>query len=250
MSKNLTPEEITNIITGCLFNRLENFTEKQYPLSDNGNMKKYFAKADFYKNMIEKMDFRDIQDKITSFCYTMYKRTSWEKEVENKEKITIDDLFDDYQVEFFEDYGYFYKISGTLKVSVDFLRHLVKEKEDMVIELFKNELHLNGCNIASISKINKIDNTVKILVKESFNKFILNMDADYMKTDISVCGLSKKTCNCLKRSGIYTVGDLIKKTEKSEWEWDLLCIRGFGFTALDEVEVWLTDFYKKNCKNE
>ena len=50
-------------------------------------------------------------------------------------------------------------------------------------------------------------------------------------------GLSVRTTNCLEEQGIFTVGDLLKRTPA-----DLLSISNFGEKTLDEVYKALEEF--------
>jgi DNA-directed RNA polymerase subunit alpha len=52
-----------------------------------------------------------------------------------------------------------------------------------------------------------------------------------MAMPIEDLDLSVRPYNCLKRAGIHTVGDLIKKTED-----EVVAVKNFGRKSLDEVK--------------
>lgn len=54
--------------------------------------------------------------------------------------------------------------------------------------------------------------------------------------NISALGLSVRAYNCLEAENIQTVGDLVSRTEE-----DMLKVRNFGKTSLDEIREKLTD---------
>ncbi|MBI3997544.1 MAG: DNA-directed RNA polymerase subunit alpha [Armatimonadetes bacterium] len=56
-----------------------------------------------------------------------------------------------------------------------------------------------------------------------------------MAMPIEELDLSVRPYNCLKRAGIHTVGDLIKKTEE-----EVVAVKNFGRKSLDEVKEKLT----------
>ena len=52
-----------------------------------------------------------------------------------------------------------------------------------------------------------------------------------LEIPIEDLNLTQRSYNCLKREGIHTVGELVKRTEQ-----DLLDIRNFGMKSIDEVK--------------
>ena len=57
-----------------------------------------------------------------------------------------------------------------------------------------------------------------------------------LRTSVEDLALSVRSINCLRRAKIRFVGDLVQKTEK-----DLLGIRNFGRTSLNEVTMILSE---------
>lgn len=57
------------------------------------------------------------------------------------------------------------------------------------------------------------------------------MDADRYNTPIEDLDLSVRAYNCLKRSGLMTVGQVLEKNED-----ELLALRNFGRKSYDELE--------------
>ena len=56
-----------------------------------------------------------------------------------------------------------------------------------------------------------------------------------MEVPIEDLNLTQRSYNCLKREGIHTIGELVKRSEQ-----DLLDIRNFGQKSIDEVKDKLT----------
>ena len=52
-----------------------------------------------------------------------------------------------------------------------------------------------------------------------------------MEIPIEDLNLTQRSYNCLKREGIHTIGELVKRSEQ-----DLLDIRNFGQKSIDEVK--------------
>ena len=67
-------------------------------------------------------------------------------------------------------------------------------------------------------------------VIELLDKFEKKERTHSATLSIEELDLSVRPLNCLKRAGIYTVEDLIKKTEE-----DMLKVRNLGRKSLDEV---------------
>ncbi len=59
----------------------------------------------------------------------------------------------------------------------------------------------------------------------------LTLDADRYNTAIEDLGLSVRAYNCLKRSGLMTVGQVLEKSEE-----ELLALRNFGRKSYDELK--------------
>ena len=55
---------------------------------------------------------------------------------------------------------------------------------------------------------------------------------EFTESDIDSLDLSVRASNCLKRAGIYTVGDLCKRVDRSS---DLKSIRNCGHTSIIEI---------------
>ena len=63
-----------------------------------------------------------------------------------------------------------------------------------------------------------------------------DLSATYLETPIEQLDFSVRSYNCLKRAGIHTIEDLIKKSGD-----DMLKVRNLGKKSLDELEKKLED---------
>jgi DNA-directed RNA polymerase subunit alpha len=81
--------------------------------------------------------------------------------------------------------------------------------------------------------INLVDKmaTVETLVSKDDDKHSTELDLNIEELDLSV-----RPLNCLKRASIFTLGDLVRKTED-----EMLKVRNLGRKSLDEVIKKLTD---------
>ena len=62
--------------------------------------------------------------------------------------------------------------------------------------------------------------------------FSVYLGKEFVESDIDSLDLSVRAGNCLKRAGIYTVGDLCRRVDRSS---DLKNIRNCGYTSIIEI---------------
>ena len=123
-------------------------------------------------------------------------------------------------------------------------------------ELEKKEEELNEREEFLAERERKLDETLK-KYKPKFDAMNISIDmpiekiheAVQLSVDIEEMDLSVRSYNCLRRSGIRTVGDLVKKCETDD-NMDLLRVRNLGRKSLTEVleklyELTGRDFRKK-----
>ena len=125
-------------------------------------------------------------------------------------------------------------------------------------ELEKKEEELNKREELLEERERKLDETLK-KYKPKFDAMNINIDmpiekiheAVQLSVDIEEMDLSVRSYNCLRRSGIRTVGDLVNKCE-SDGSMDLLRVRNLGRKSLQEILdklYYMTgkDFRSKYC---
>lgn len=98
----------------------------------------------------------------------------------------------------------------------------LSERDSLKTEIEQEILYLQ-------KELWKIKNTPEVFFEE--NKERLKIDIDIEELDLSV-----RSFNCLKRAGIYTVRDLIQKTEE-----ELLKVRNLGRKSCKEVKTILNN---------
>lgn len=111
----------------------------------------------------------------------------------------------------------------------DFDKLLIEIETDGTIT--PEESFFKACDIL-LKHFNIISNKEVDVVEDLLEKDIKNnSELDTIKTSIEELNLSTRTTNALIENSIKTVGNLIKKTEKS-----LLEIEGIGETAVSEIK--------------
>jgi DNA-directed RNA polymerase alpha subunit len=91
----------------------------------------------------------------------------------------------------------------------------------------------------SLSLLQQIEKEKQTLTKTKPSNEALNIRIAYVN-DVCYTWVSVRTINCLRRAGIKTIGDLLKFREK-----DLMYLRNFGVTCLNEVVKLLDEFNLK-----
>lgn len=117
-------------------------------------------------------------------------------------------------------------------------------------------IELNGEDIESqVLKYNLAEGTVINLVRKHKLELIQNqtesdrlsllkssplIDDSIMEQEVNVLGLSARSLNALKFGDIYSIADLIKKTDS-----ELAIIPNLGLTSISEIKLALSNFKLK-----
>lgn len=208
------------------------------------DIEKYFSCVDDLTDIKKYNDYAKIKEYVDNYCNEFIKQIEQDKKIEKKGSFNYDDLFEELYVEKkFSRYnrrknyifqGYY--IAAKTKVSISYFYYLIKNRNEEVKTIICDKMNIDKCY-----RMNFLDKYIDLSIILEPNQTEYNVFYSIDNTS-----LSNRTKNILKDNNIVDVADLLKITEKENWEETLSNLRAYyaklGPKGLSEIEEFVKVF--------